>query len=267
MSRTKSTAVAEQQPTAVADKEPNVEKPALELTARERTVFEKYREIHTNKATAATRMKRVTDTDRAQLVPAHGEEFIGKLLLADALGAADLDFSDGLISQLANAAAKDNKVDVKALNFMLSVVKSIKPRDQLESMLATQMAGIHTATMRMMERLANADDTARLDSAERALNKLARTFAAQIEALKRYRTGGDQSVTVQNVSVSDGGQAIVGNVTQASRETAAEQVAKTALQLTHAKQAPMTILGAEANEATAVAVPRRGVRSDGKSSA
>ena len=87
------------------------------------------------------------------------------------------------------------------------------------------------ATMRMMERLTNADDTARLDSTERALNKLARTFAAQVEALKRYRTGGEQSVTVQHVSVSDGGQAIIGNVTQASRVTPAEQVAKTAPQL------------------------------------
>jgi hypothetical protein len=42
--------------------------------------------------------------------------------------------------------------------------------------------------MRMMERFTNADDTAS------ALNKLARTFAAQVEALKRYRTGGEQSV-------------------------------------------------------------------------
>ena len=60
------------------------------------------------------------------------------------------------------------------------------------------------ATMRMMERLAKADDTPRLDSTERALNKLARAFAAQVEVLKRYRTGGEQSVTVQHVSVSDG---------------------------------------------------------------
>jgi hypothetical protein len=59
MSRKKSTAVAEQQPAAVTDKEPNVDKPALELTARERTVFEKYREIHTTAATAATRVKLV----------------------------------------------------------------------------------------------------------------------------------------------------------------------------------------------------------------
>ena len=50
------------------------------------------------------------------------------------------------------------------------------------------------------------------DSAERALNKLARTFASQVEALKRYRTGGEQKVTVQHVTVSDNAQAIVGNV-------------------------------------------------------
>ena len=69
-------------------------------------------------------MKLVTDADKSRLVPDHGDEFIGKLLLADALGATDLDFSDGLISQLANAGAQGNKVDVQALNFMLSVASS-----------------------------------------------------------------------------------------------------------------------------------------------
>jgi hypothetical protein len=49
---------------------------------------------------------------------------------------------------------------------------------------------------------------------------IARTFATQMEALKRYRTGGEQKVTVQHVSVSEGGQAIVGNVTQAPAKTA-----------------------------------------------
>ena len=46
-------------------------------------------------------------------MPAHRDEFIGKLLLADALGAADLDFSDGLISQLANAGAQRHEVDCR----------------------------------------------------------------------------------------------------------------------------------------------------------
>ena len=49
-------------------------------------------------------------------------------------------------------------------------------------------------------------------SAERAYNKLARTYVAQIEALKRYRSAGEQTVRVEHVTVNDG-QAIVGNVT------------------------------------------------------
>jgi hypothetical protein len=36
---------------------------------------------------------------------------------------------------------------------------------------------------------------------------------AQIEALNRYRSHSEPAVTVQNVSVADGGNAIVGNVT------------------------------------------------------
>jgi len=50
------------------------------------------------------------------------------------------------------------------------------------------------------------------DSAERAFNKLARTFTTQIEALKRYRTGGQQRMVVEHVTVNEGGQAIVGSV-------------------------------------------------------
>jgi hypothetical protein len=38
-------------------------------------------------------------------------------------------------------------------------------------------------------------------------NKLARTFAAQVAALKDYRSKGEQKMTVQHVHVADGGQA------------------------------------------------------------
>ena len=61
------------------------------------------------------------------------------------------------------------------------------------------------------------DDLAQHDSAARALGRLARTFPAQIEALNRYRSQGEPAITVQNVSVGDGGKAIVGNVTQHAR--------------------------------------------------
>jgi hypothetical protein len=44
------------------------------------------------------------------------------------------------------------------------------------------------------------------------LNKLARTFSSQVEALKKYRSTGEQNIRLQHVNVSEGGQAIVGNV-------------------------------------------------------
>ena len=44
--------------------------------------------------------------------------------------------------------------------------------------------------------------------------KMLRTFIAQMEALKKYRTGGEQKVTVEHVHVNEGGRAIVGAVNQ-----------------------------------------------------
>src|ERR1700722_16465954 len=98
---------------------------------------------------------------------------------------------------------------------MLAMLKGIAPKDEVECMLAAQMAAVHIATMTFARRLARVDNIPQQDSAERAFNKLARTFAVQMEALKRYRTGGEQKVTVQHVTVNEGGQAIVGAVSQA----------------------------------------------------
>ena len=47
---------------------------------------------------------------------------------------------NGLFSQLANAASHGYQIDEETFNFMLSVVKGLKPKDQLETMLAAQMA-------------------------------------------------------------------------------------------------------------------------------
>jgi hypothetical protein len=137
---------------------------------------------------------------------------MGLSLLAEALATTDVSFVVGLISQLADAGTRGRKVAERELNFMLAVVTGAKPKDQMEAMLAAQMAAVHMATMALARRLANVENTAQQDSAERAFNKLARTFAAQVEALKRYRSRGDQTVRVEHVTVNEGGRAIVGNV-------------------------------------------------------
>ena len=85
-------------------------------------------------------------------------------------------------------------------------------------MLAAQMAAVHVATMDFARDLAPVNTS--------AFNKLTRTFAMQMEAFKRYRSGAEQKVTLQHVSVAEGGQAIVGNVTQAPRENGREKAAQ-----------------------------------------
>ena len=79
-------------------------------------------------------------------------------------------------------------------------------------MLATQMAVTHQATMMMAKRLNHVETIPQQDSAEREFNKLARTFASQTEALKKYRAKAQQTVRVERVTVNEGGQAIVGSV-------------------------------------------------------
>ena len=49
-------------------------------------------------------------------------------------------------------------------------------------------------------------------SAEGSLFRLMRTFATQMEVLRRLRHGGHQFVRVEHVHVNDGSQAIIGNV-------------------------------------------------------
>jgi hypothetical protein len=76
------------------------------------------------------------------------------------------------------------------------------------------MVSVHMATMRCACRLACTDNLPQQESVTRALTRLSRTFAAQVEALSRHRNSDERAITVQNLSVQDGGRAIVGNVTQ-----------------------------------------------------
>lgn len=144
----------------------------------------------------------------------HPDQGVSFCLLEHALGTTSYEFANGIIGQLINVAVKGKNPDPAAVNFCLDIVAGINPRDQLETLLGAQMAAIHLATMTFARRLAHVENITQQDSAERALNKLARTFTAQMETLKRYRTGGEQKVTVHHVTVNEGGQAIVGTVGQ-----------------------------------------------------
>jgi hypothetical protein len=142
------------------------------------------------------------------------------MLLADAFGTADEVLTSGLLTQLADASRSGKLPTKEQLNFMLSIVRAINSQDETEALLAVQMAALHNATMVAARRLNHAETIPQQDSASNMLNKLARTYAVQVETLKRYRSAGEQIIKVQHVTVRDGGQAIVGNISQGGGGTA-----------------------------------------------
>ncbi len=77
--------------------------------------------------------------------------------LMQAFATADHDFAYGILTQIANAGSQGKDVDEADVNFMLSVIKGIEPKDQLETMLAAQMATVHMATMTFASRLAHVE--------------------------------------------------------------------------------------------------------------
>lgn len=141
------------------------------------------------------------------------EPEIGWDLLQESFGTASGSFAGAVLAQLIGALSPSNSkgIDHIAINGAIAAISSVQPRDELETMLAAQMAAVHHATMDFAKRLNRAENIKQQESAERTFNKLARTFCVQLEALKRYR-GGEQKITVQHVTVNDGGQAIVGTV-------------------------------------------------------
>jgi len=99
----------------------------------------------------------------------------------------------------------------ESCNLAMAVLQGISPRDEIEGMLAVQMIGAHNLAMETMRRAMISDQT--FEGIQADVNnaaKLSRTFTAQMDALKKYRTGGEQKVTVTHLHVNAGGRAIVG---------------------------------------------------------
>ena len=144
-----------------------------------------------------------------------------KSAICQIFGTSDENQANALLSQCLKPLKADEASDEQPGNdervFMLSVIRDLAPRDAVERMIAVQMAATHVATIRSARWLANTENIPQVQAHYTGFNKLARTFAAQVEALRKHRTGGEQRVTVQHVNVSDGGQAIVGNVKTGGR--------------------------------------------------
>jgi hypothetical protein len=155
----------------------------------------------------------------AQIAMDHPDLEVGYRVVADAFNIGDMTLFEGVVHDISGLGRRDDGgPDMKQANYAIAIIKGIKPKDTAEVLLASQMAAIQIATLKTASLFGASKTRENLDLYERSLNRLSRTFVAQMEALKRYRSKGNQRIVVERVNVSEGGQAIVGNVNRGEAE-------------------------------------------------
>ena len=154
------------------------------------------------------------DLSRKQFSPDIKEEL--KAIEKD-LSGFDQDFAEEILRQLAEATIKYDGNKALRLRYTWSIIKGMAAKNQLEILLLIQMIAVHHAALNHAARLGDSTDLERSETCANILNKLARTYTDQMTTLHRCRSGPELRL-VQNVSVADGGRAIVGNVTQNAAE-------------------------------------------------
>lgn len=149
----------------------------------------------------------------------HADAEGGQFRLLDTFGTSSLDFANGALNQIATTMRDGGKVlpSEGAINAALAAVDGIAPQNEVEAMLAVQMAATHNLAMTLLSRTKQAD-TLNLVAVYGPLSvKLLRAFSGQVEALDGLRRGGGQTVRVEHVHVHSGGQAIVGHIETGGR--------------------------------------------------
>jgi hypothetical protein len=191
-----------------------------EYTEEEKASIAKYQELAKNKPVKFKEVK--GESGKVSIAIEYPDGQLRAVKMSEAFGTADHDLSNYLLAQVAgtfegtvSSDSHDTKAVVAATNMAMAILNGIQPQDEFEGMLAIQMIGVHNVAMAAIRRGMLKDQTfvGIQANADRA-TKMLRTFAVQMEALKKYRTGGQPKTIVGNVNVNEGGQAIVGTVNQ-----------------------------------------------------
>src|SRR6478609_6966383 len=119
----------------------------------------------------------------------------------------------GLYQLPAAARLPNSGVSEIAVNAALAMIESEQPKGETECAIVVQMACVHAATMAVLGRLGGGHGGDRhVVAAATAASRLSRSFAILVETLRRLRSGGSQVIRIERVEVSNGGQAVIGNI-------------------------------------------------------
>ena len=135
--------------------------------------------------------------------------------IAEAMGTNDPALAQRLVNQVYETlwmpAELSDEERLQRIRAAIAAMRGIKPRDEIEGMLATQMVATHAAAMECLRRsMIQKQSFKGRDNNLRHAAKLLSIFAKQLETLNRNRGKGQQKMTIEHVNVEPGGQAMVG---------------------------------------------------------
>ena len=153
-----------------------------------------------------------------KLGPPHADAAGWLARLQDAFGTPSTAFASAELNHLLGMTQKaDGTWDATRIDALLAVVDGAQPANEIEAMLACQMAVTHGLIMNLIRRAARADQISQFEAAGGMAAKLLKAFAGHAELLNKLKRGGEQTMRIEHVHVHPGGQAIVGKVTTGGR--------------------------------------------------
>jgi hypothetical protein len=135
--------------------------------------------------------------------------------LSDTFGVQNSSFASLLLTQSITGSYALKAVGEPRANAIVSAIDELGPKNAFEAMTCTQMIALHNQALKMLE---HASTTSSPDIAASYLHmaiKLTKAYTGLAEFFRKQRQKGHQHISVEHVHVHQGGQAIVGAVTQA----------------------------------------------------
>jgi hypothetical protein len=114
-----------------------------------------------------------------------------------------------------NVIASELRLDLAACvrscaaELAVDAAESVRAANSLEKMLCHQMAAAHCAAMKLTADSLDARLPVEMARLSNAAARMMQVFQEGLLTLQKIRTGGKQTVVVQHVQVSDGGQAVI----------------------------------------------------------
>ena len=162
-----------------------------------------------------TRVKlRRVNSDYSKPYPPDGDNKLWWERLKKALGTRSSDFVNATLVQIQNASRLPcGGISDTSVNAVLAFIEGAEPKNEVEAALAIQMACTHAVLMALLSRAGGAyGGNRQVAMMAAAAARLLNAFTAQVEILRRLRSGGTQVIRIERVEVKEGGQAVIGNL-------------------------------------------------------